>query len=68
MEALSRLVEYAVNGCYSSRCIVGEEGVKVLHLLFAYHILISCEASQDQLTSFGCLLIWFGTLSRLKIN
>ena len=77
MEAISRLVETAVEGGYLTSYSVegrGGEGIKVSHLLFADDTLVFCEASQDHFTYLCWLfepllvfLMWFEVISGLKI-
>ncbi|RVX10737.1 Transposon TX1 uncharacterized 149 kDa protein [Vitis vinifera] len=44
------------------------DGALVSHLLFADDTLVFCDASQDQMTYFSWLLMWFEAISGLRIN
>ena len=44
------------------------EGLEVSHLLFVDDTLVFCDAFSDQKTYLSWLLMWFETISGLKIN
>ena len=71
MEALSCLINRAVDGNYLSDSRVanerGEE-LSISHLLYADDTLIFCEADLDQLKFLSWILMWFEAMSGLKIN
>ena len=46
----------------------GGDGDQITHLLFADDTLVFCEASQDSMTYLSWLLMWFETISGLRIN
>ena len=71
MEALSCLLERAVEGNFISGCKFVDrrgESLSISHLLYADDTLILCEASQDQMVYLGWTLMWFGAMSGLSIN
>ena len=71
MEAFNCLLKRAVAGGFLSPCSDRGrrgEGVQVSHLLFADNTLIFCEAKVEQLTYLCWLLMWFETISGLKVN
>ena len=71
MEALSRLLDRAMEGGFLSGCSMvgkGGVGVKVSRLLYADDTLIFFKASKDQLTHLCWVLMWFEALSRLRNN
>ena len=71
MEALSRLLNRAVDGnyLYGSK-IADRDGVgsEISHLLYADDTLLFCGANKDQLKYLGWILMWFEALSGLRIN
>ena len=71
MEALSILINKAVEGGfllgYKSRDRGGNE-VQVSHLLFADDTLVFFEDSRDQIMYLCWVLLWFETLSGMRIN
>ena len=71
MEALTRLLNRAVDGNYlSGSKIAGRDGVVyvISHLLYADDTLLFCGASKNQLKYLSWILMWFEALSGLKIN
>ena len=71
MEAFSQLLKRAVDGGFISTCNVGgfgREGFKVSYLMFANDTLVFVKDDQNRLTFLSWLLMWFLTLSGLKIN
>uniref|UniRef100_A0A2N9G3B1 Reverse transcriptase zinc-binding domain-containing protein n=1 Tax=Fagus sylvatica TaxID=28930 RepID=A0A2N9G3B1_FAGSY len=71
MEALSRMLDRAIDGGFLSGFQVGSEEANhlmVSHLLFADDTLIFCEADPDQILNLGFLLTWFEAISGLKVN
>ena len=71
MEALSGLIERAVQGGFLSGCYIGRrngEGMVVSHLLYADDTLLFCRADQEQLAHLSWLLMWFESISGLRIN
>ena len=71
MEVLSALIRRAVQGNFISGCRLrgrGDAEIMVSHLLFADDTIIFCEASKDQLTHLGWILVWFEAASELRIN
>ena len=71
MEAFSCMLKRAVSGGFLSPCSVrGKrgEGVQVSYSLFVDDMLIFCEAKEEQLTYLCWLLMWFETISRLRVN
>jgi hypothetical protein len=71
MEALSRLLDHAVQGGSFSRFTVGNhEGNEVLmtHLLFADDTLLFCDADPTKIKQLGWVLLWFEAFSGLRIN
>ena len=71
MEALSGLIERAVQGGFLSGCYIGRrngEGMVVSHLLYADNTLLFCRADQEQLAHLSWLLMWFESISGLRIN
>jgi exonuclease III len=69
MEALSRLLARARDGCYISGFDVGRVNhISISHLLFADDTLILCGAARDQLCHLKSVFVWFQASSGLKIN
>ena len=71
MEALSCLINWAVDGNYlSGSKVANGRGVElaISHLLYADDTLIFCEADFDQLKFLSWILMWFEAMSGLKIN
>ena len=71
MEALSRLLNRAVDGNYlSGSKIANRDGpVSVIsHLLYADDTLLFCGANKDQLKYLSWILMWYEALSGLRIN
>ena len=71
MEALSGLIERAVQGGFLSGCYIGRrngEGMVVSHLLYADDTLLFCRADQEHLAHLSWLLMWFESISGLRIN
>ena len=71
MEALSGLIERAVQGGFLSGCYIGRrngKGMVVSHLLYADDTLLFCRADQEQFARLSWLLMWFETISGLRIN
>ena len=71
MEALSGLIERAVQGGFLSSCYIGRrngEGMVVSHLLYADDTLLFCRVDQEQLAHLSWLLMWFESISGLRIN
>ena len=71
MEALSRMLDKAIDGGFLSGFQVGSEEANhlmVSHLLFADDTLIFCEADPDQILNLDFLLTWFEAISGLKVN
>ena len=73
MDVLSRLINNVVEGNFLTGYKVGdsdkgEEELILSHLLYIDDTLLFCKASQDQLAHLGWILMWFKTLSGLKIN
>ena len=69
MEALSRLLARARDGCYISGFGVGRVNhISISHLLFADDTLILCGAARDQLCHLKSVFVWFQASSGLKIN
>ena len=69
MEALSCLINRAVNGNYlSSIRIANERGedLSISHLLYADDTLIFCEDDLEQLKFLSWILMWFEAMSGLK--
>ena len=70
MVVLSRLISRAVEGGFLSSCRFGGrtgEGLVVSHLLFVDDTILFCDIDLDQMAYLG-LLMWFETISGLKIN
>ena len=40
----------------------------ISHMFYADDILLFCEANQNQLVHLSRTLMWFGAISRLRIN
>ena len=71
MEALSRLMDRAVQGGFMSGFLVGNQdgsAVVVTHLLFADDTLMFCDANTARIEHLGSVLTWFEAFSSLKIN
>ena len=71
MESLSILINRVVSGGFLSDCRIwgrAGDGVQITNLLFADDTLMFCEAIPEQMVSLSWLLIWFETISGLKIN
>ena len=71
MEALSGLIERAVQGGFLSGCYIGRrngKGMVVSHLLYADDTLLFCRADLEQLAHLIWLLMWFESISGLRIN
>ena len=71
MEALSRLLNRAVDGNYLSGSKIAERdgvGTIISHLLYADDTLLFCGANKDQLKFLSWILMWFEALSGLRIN
>ena len=47
---------------------IGADGVKVSHLLHVDDTLVFYEAQEEQMTFLCWLLMWFETISRLRVN
>ncbi len=71
MEALSRMLDRAIDGGFISGFQVGSEEANLLmvsHLLFADNTLIFCEVDPNQILHLGFPLTWFEAISGLKVN
>ena len=71
MEALSGLIKRVVQGGFLSGCYVGrrnEEGMVVSHILYVDDTLLFCWADREQLAHLSWLLMWFESISGLRIN
>ena len=71
MEALSRLLNRAIDGNYLSGSKIAEMdgiGTFISHLLYADDTLLFCGANKDQLKFLSWILMWFEALSGLRIN
>ena len=71
MDALSCLIDRAVQGGFLSSCYIrrrNEEGMVVSHFLYADDTLLFCGADQGQLAHLSWLLMWFEIISGLRIN
>ena len=71
MEALSRMLDRAIDGGFISGFQVGSEEANlpmVSHLLFVNNTLIFCEVDPDQILHLGFLLTWFEAITGLKVN
>ena len=71
MEALGRMLDKAVyEGRMLGFCVGDLEGrsLVVSHILFADDTLIFCDDDLDQILILCTVLIWFETVSGLKIN
>ena len=71
MEALSYLIKKAVSGGYLTGYRVkgrGDRGVQLTHLLYVDDTLVFYETSEEQLAHLSWVLMWFATISDLKIN
>ena len=71
MEALSCLLQRAVEGNFISGCRFGgrDGGETVIsHLLYADDTIIFCDANAEQLMYLRWTLMWFEAFSGLKIN
>lgn len=44
------------------------EGLRISHLLFVDDVLVFSKSNEDHITYLTCILTWFDTISRLKIN
>ena len=70
MEALSRLMEKAVEGrCFLGFRVGGSTGstLMVLNLRFADDTLIFCGVDPEQIWYLKCVIVWFHAVSSLKI-
>ena len=71
MEALSLLIQHAVEGNFlsSSRVAIrGGEGEVISHLFYADDTLLFCEPNKDQMKFMSWTLMWFEAMSGLRIN
>ena len=71
MEALSRMMNKAVEGGFLSSFQVGSRDhsmVQVSHLLFADDTLIFSDANPAHIFNLQLLFTWFEAISGLKIN
>ena len=71
MEALSCLINWAVEGNYLSGSRIADgrgEDLSISHLLYADDTLLFCEADIDQLKFISWILMWFEAMPGLKIN
>ena len=71
IEALSCLLGRAREGGFLSDFkVLGRngKGLEISYLLFAEDTLVFCEATSSQVTYLSWLLMWFKTISGLKIN
>ena len=71
MEVFSSLVDMATFGGFLSRFKVTNrdgEKLQITHLLFADDTLVFCSDLRDRLAYLSWILLWFETISRLKIN
>ena len=71
MEAVGRMLDKAVHeGRLLGFCVSDSAGRSsvVFHLLFAYDTLIFCDANIDQMLILCMMLIWFETVSGLKVS
>ena len=71
MEALSYLIGRAVEGGFLSSCsICGRhgEGMVISHLLYVDDTILFYGANQDQMIYLSWLLMWFESISGLRIN
>ena len=71
MEAVGRMLDKAVHeGRLLGFCVSDSAGrsLVVFHLLFAYDTLIFCDANIDQMLILCMMLIWFETVSGLKVS
>ena len=71
MEALSGLIESEIQGGFLLGCHIGRkngEGMVVSHLLYANDTLLFCRVDQEKLSHLSWLLMWFESISCLRIN
>ena len=71
MEALSKLLKRAVEGNFISDCrFKGKDGGELIisHLLYADDTVMFCDAKSKQLMYLGWILMWFESISQLRIN
>ena len=71
MEALSILINKMVEGGFLSGYKLRDRGgneVQVSHLLFADDTQVFCEDSRDQIMYLSWVLLWFESLSGMRIN
>jgi len=72
MEVLSRLLKKTENGGFLSSFqaspTVGEGGLHISHLLFADDTILFCDASSKQLSYIRMVLIFFESITGLKLD
>ena len=71
IEALSLMIDKAVEGGYISRYIFkGRNNTvkQITHSLFTYDTLVFCKDSKEHMTHLCWILAWFEALSGLNIN
>ena len=68
MEALSKLLDKAIEGRFLAGFSVGGGAISVSHLLFADDTLLFCDADPTQLLYLRLVLNWFEAVSGLRIN
>ena len=68
MEALSKMMDRAIEGGFLSSFFLDRNSMMISHLLFADDTLIFCDVDPSQLIHLKWVLNWFEATSGLRIN